>query len=469
MHESALNELREALGPDGLVAGPAIDERYLRDINGQMGERPLALARPRDTAGVAQVLRVCNAAGIPVVPQGGQTGLVLSCRTSSNELLLSTDRMNAIESVDPDGGTALVQAGVVLQVLQEHLEPQGLSFPLDLGARGSCTIGGNIATNAGGNRVIRYGMTRDLVLGLEVVLADGTVLDGLRPYIKNNTGVDLKQLFIGTEGVLGVITRAVLRLVPLPAQVLVAFCALPDFDHVRALLRHLRARLGGNLTAFEVLWQDYYTRYLTLRHSRPPLPDAHDFYVLVEASGSAQDDLQSLLEDALGEAMEQDIIDNVVVAKSAGESEDIWHMRDSAVDVARTTGSHSSFDVSLRIAEMAAFADELEGVVQGISPDAQVVIFGHAGDGNLHLIIGWGKAGKAIKKPLETAVYELVRRYAGSVSAEHGIGVARLPYLGHTRSAAEIRTMQTLKHALDPNGILMPGRVLAREAGSGPA
>lgn len=467
MHERTLSDLHTFLGPDGLLLGDRIGERHRGDIHGNLGVPPIAVARPRDTAEVSRVLATCSAAGIPVVTHGGRSGLVLSCSTREGELVLSTERMTAIESIDPDACTAVVQAGVVLQTLQERLEPDGLSFPLDLGGRGSCTIGGNIATNAGGNRVIRYGMTRELVLGIEAVLADGTVLDGLKPFIKNNTGVDLKQLFIGSEGVLGVVTRAVLRLIPKPQDTAVALCGLADFAQVRALLRHLRQRLGGDLTAFEVLWKDYYTRYLTLQKARLAMPDAHDFYVLVETSGSRDDGLQERFERALGEAIEQEIVENAVVAKSGAESLQLWEMRDLALEVSRTMGPSSGFDVSLRIADMAAFAGDLAALARGIDARCETLVFGHAGDGNLHLGVSHPLEVADGKSRVESAVYDLVRRYGGSVSAEHGIGVTRLAYLGHTRTEAEIATMRALKNTLDPDWILNPGRVFLREpAGS---
>ena len=464
MVERALDSLAAILGPGGLLVGDDIGDRHRGDIHGNLGDPPLAVARPRDTAEVSRVLAVCNAAGIPVVTHGGRSGLVLACSTRSGELVLSTERMTAIESIDADACTATVQAGVVLQALQERLEPEGLSFPLDLGGRGSCTIGGNIATNAGGNRVIRYGMTRDLVLGVEAVLADGTVLDGLKPFIKNNTGIDLKQLFIGSEGMLGVVTRAVLRLIPRPDDTAVAFCGLAGFDRVRALLRHLRRRLGGDLTAFEVIWKDYYTRYLRLHPSGAPMPDAHRFYVLTESSGSLGDGLQQRFERALVDAIEEGIVDDVVIAKSGSESAALWHMRDLAIEVSRTLGPHTGFDVSLRIADMAAFADDLAAVARALSSECETLVFGHAGDGNLHLAVSHVPQAGAGKAQVEQAVYDLVRRYGGSVSAEHGIGMSRRAYLGHTRTEQEIEAMRALKRTLDPKCILNPDRVFARRA-----
>lgn len=454
--------LREVLGPTGLLTDSDAGERHRRDVLGNEGLPPMAVARPRNTGEVSRVLALCNAAGVRVVTQGGRTGLVLACLPHEGELALSTERMNDIEIIDADAGTATVQSGVVLQALQEKLEPLGLAFPLDLGGRGSCTIGGNISTNAGGNRVIRYGMTRDLVLGIEAVLADGTVLDGLKPFQKNNTGFDLKQLFIGSEGVLGVVTRAVLKLVPRPGERRVAFCGLSSFDGVRALLRHLRSRLAGELTAYEVLWKIYYTKLESLNKLRLPMPDAHAFYVLVEASGQG-DGAQSVgFELALSDALEQGIVQDVVVAKSETEALAIWSMRDMAIEVSRTLDPIVPFDVSLRIADMLAFTDELEQVIRKVDPACRAIVFGHVGDGNLHIAVHRPPSREDAFALIEHAVYGLVERYGGSVSAEHGIGMLKREFLGHTRTAAEISVMRALKNTLDPKGTLNRDRIFER-------
>src|SRR6186997_3240382 len=251
MSEDFIDELRNRLDEGAVLAGGDIDARYHHDSAGNPVQKPRAVVRPRTTEDVSALLRLCHREGVPVTTQGGMTGLVRGALPNANEIVLSMERMNSVEEVDASAGVAIVQAGTPLQKLQERVEQDGMMFPLDLGSRGSCTIGGNISTNAGGNRVIRYGMTRDLVLGLEAVLADGTVLKGVRKYIKNNTSTDLKQLFIGTEGTLGVVTRAALRIFPAPAEQQVVLCALPSFDKVRAMLDLARKRLGGELTAFE--------------------------------------------------------------------------------------------------------------------------------------------------------------------------------------------------------------------------
>ena len=367
--------------------------------------------------------------------------------------------MSAIESVDADAGMATVQAGVILQTLQEHVDAMGFLFPLDLGGRGSCTIGGNIATNAGGNRVIRYGMTRELVIGLEAVLADGTVLDGLTPVIKNNTGPDLKQLFIGSEGVLGVVTRAILRLVPKPADRAVALCAAPDFLSIRALLRRARSGLGGELTAFEVMWNSYYSRAVQVAGKAPPIAGGHPFYALVEASGADAAVLSRRLESTLNAALEDGSVLDAVVAKSSAEIDHLWHLRDISIEVSRLMLPLVPFDVSVPVAAMEPFVNRLNAAVLALDPRCDTLVFGHVGDGNLHIGVHRPEERPELFERIEETVYSLVGEYRGSVSAEHGIGVLKRDFLHHTRSHAEIAAMRALKRALDPKGILNPGRI----------
>ena len=455
-----LKALQQLLGDRGFVPGSGVEERYLVDVLGQRGAPPLALLRPANTAEVSRSLAICHGAGLPVVTQGGRTGLAQGQLPRSGEVVLSLERMNAIESVDADAAMATVQAGVILQALQDRVEPLGLMFPLDLGGRGSCTIGGNIATNAGGNRVIRYGMTRELVIGLEAVLADGTVLDGLKPLIKNNTGVDLKQLFIGSEGLLGVVTRAIVRLLPRPPQRSVALCAAPDFAQVRALLRHVRTGLGGELTAFEVMWDSYFSRAVRLGGKAPPIAGGHAFYVLVEGSGADAALLADSMERTFHEALQQGIIADAVLAKSNAESERLWHLRDIAIEVSRLIDPIVPFDISVAIADMDRFVPELQQVARGIDARCEVIVFGHVGDGNLHLAVHQPPERPELFEAIEQAVYALVGRYGGSVSAEHGIGWLKREYLRHSRSPQELATMRALKDTLDPRHILNRDRIL---------
>lgn len=456
--------LREALGERAVLTGDDIGAACLGDIVGRRSGQPLAVLRPANTAEVSKALALCNAASVPVTLQGGRTGLVMGGVPREGEIVLALERMNQIESIDTDAAMATVQAGVVLQALEERLEPLGLIFPLDLGARGSCTIGGNISTNAGGNRVIRYGMTRELVVGLEVVLADGTVLDGLRPFLKNNTGPDLKQLFVGTEGTLGVVTRAILRLAPAPAGRLVALCALADFTGVRNLLRHVRGRLGGELTAFEAMWQSYADRAFARLERTPPLAPGHPFYVLVEASGNDREALAERFEDTLAAAMSAGDVLDVVITKSDAEVAEFWKVRDMSVEVSRSIDPVVAFDVSVAVADMETFVARAGERVRAYDERCEMIVFGHVGDGNLHLAVHAPADRPGSVDAVDAAVYGVVGEFGGSISAEHGIGILKRAYLGHSRTPAEIATIRALKNALDPKATLNPGRIIPVQA-----
>ena len=462
MSPAIIDDLRGAFDATTILTGNDIDARYHTDMAGVGVAPPLAVARPRSTEDVSKILKLCHQARVPVTTQGGMTGLVRATMPLPGEIVLSTERMNAIEEVDAGGGVVITQTGVPLQRLQERVGEHGFMFPLDLGARGSCTIGGNISTNAGGNRVIRYGMTRDLVLGLEAVLADGTILSGVRKYIKNNTGIDLKQLFVGTEGTLGVVTRAALRIFPAPAEQQVALCALPGFDAVRALLGLARTRLAGDLTAFEVMWNEYYRLTTELvKGVAAPLPTHHPFYVLLEASGSDAERIRNDPETMLETALEQEIILDATVASSGAAAAAIWKIRDSSVELSRAQGPGGvGFDISLAIDKMEAFANALDKALKQIDKDAYAIVFGHAGDGNLHVNARYTPTQDRTEEITEL-VYGITGDFAGSISAEHGIGLLKRPYLRLSRTEAEIETMRTLKRALDPHGILNPGRIFA--------
>jgi FAD/FMN-containing dehydrogenase len=456
-----IDDLRAAFDATTVLTGADIDARYHTDMAGIPVAPPLAVMRPRSTEDVSKFLKLCHRARVGVTTQGGMTGLVRATMPLSGEIVLSMERMNTIEEVDTGGGVVITQTGVPLQRLQERVGESGFMFPLDLGARGSCTIGGNISTNAGGNRVIRYGMTRDLVLGLEAVLADGTVLKGVRKYIKNNTGIDLKQLFVGTEGTLGVVTRAALRIFPAPAEQQVALCALESFDQVRAFLGLARTRLGGDLTVFEVMWNEYYRLTTELvKGVAAPLPSNHAFYVLLESSGSDAERIRNDLENMLEKALEQEIILDATIASSGAAAAAIWKIRDSSVELGRAIGPNGvGFDISLAIDKMEAFAITINNELRAkIDRDAYAIVFGHAGDGNLHVNAKY-PPGTDKNEEVTKLVYGITADFAGSISAEHGIGLLKRPYLKLSRTEEEIETMRTLKRALDPHHILNPGRI----------
>ena len=426
-------------------------------------EQPIAaplLLRPASTEEMSRILAECHAASQPVVVHGGLTGLVRGTDATEADIVVSLERMRAIESIDTTQRVAIVQAGVTLQQLQEAADAEGLSFPLDLGARGTATLGGNASTNAGGNRVLRFGMTRDMVLGLEAVLADGTVVSSMNRLIKNNTGYDLKQLFIGSEGTLGVITRMVLRLREKPARQDVAFAAVDRFDSLTRLLKHMDRALGGSLSAFEVMWPDFY-RLVTTEpaRGRPPVPHGHAYYVLIEAMGGDSPADAQRFDAALEVALEQGLIADAAIAQSQSEAATIWALRDDVLQT-RQFGEVFGFDVSLPIAEIPAYLDRVEAGFHGRWPAGRYWVFGHMGDGNLHLVFSEGGLPDDAYDAVQHIVYDPLQAAGGSVSAEHGIGIEKRKWLPLSRNAGEIALMRTLKTALDPRGILNPGRIL---------
>lgn len=416
----------------------------------------LCIVRPADTDEVSRVLAYCNGVGLSVVPQGGRTGLAGGARTCADDVALSLERLRGIAPVDRHGGTVVVGAGVPLQALQDAVRADGLYYPVDLGARGSATIGGTIATNAGGNSVFRYGMTRDQVLGVEAVLADGTVVSSMNRLVKNNTGYDLKQLFIGSEGTLGVVTRVVLRLRPHPGERATAFIGLKRFEDVLALLLSASADAEGALTSFEVMWPSFIETVLKGGRHTLPLGERHAFYVLVEIASRHSTEL---LENAVGNAWEAGIITDAVLAQSLAQADAFWAMRDDIDALTSAMKPVFMYDVSLPQTDMDSYVSALRGGLEQRWPAAECVVFGHIADGNLHVFIGTSDADDHAE--VDALVYELLRPMNGSVSAEHGVGLEKRAYLDVSRSAVEIAVMRRLKDCLDPRGTLNPGKILS--------
>ncbi len=457
--QSLLREIAQVVGPEGLLTGEDVTARSTGWISREPMEA-VAIVRPRTTGEVSQVLKLCHAAGQTVVAHGGMTGLVEGTRTTHAEIALSLERMTTMDEVDQAALTVTVEAGVALQTIQQRAEAAGLLFALDLGARGSATIGGLISTNAGGNRVIRYGMTRNLVLGLEAVLADGTVISSMYPIVKNNSGYDLKQLFIGSEGTLGIVTRAILRLQPMPRSQCTAVIAVREFSALPKVLRELGGALGGTLSAFEVMWNEFY-RLVTTPPARqsPPLPQTYPYYAIVDALGSDQDADQARFEDALERIADSGLIEDCVVALTATERKAIWAIRDD-VDQFHQYRPWFGFDVSMPIPTMESYVSEVRARLSAEWPNHVCFVFGHMGDGNLHLNIHVGSGDHESRHRVEEIVYAGIGVRKGSISAEHGIGLEKRGYLALCRTPAELELMRTMKRALDPKGILNPGKVL---------
>ena len=458
LNDTLRSALEHALVLDGVMAGDAIGSKYHVDWTGKAPCRPALLLRPRSTEGVAHALRLCHEVSQPVVIQGGLTGLAGGATPRLGEYALTLERLTGIEAIDVDSATMTVCAGTTLSAIQDAAAQAGLQFPLDLGARGSCTIGGNLATNAGGNRVIRYGMARDLVLGLEAVLADGTIVSSMNTVIKNNTGYDLKNLFIGSEGTLGVITRAVLRLHAAPKERLTALVALASFAHLVQLLRRARAEFGASLGSFEVMWSNYYEFAAARVLSGPRQFEAqHPFYVVMEIESLSPAADRDKLETWLAAALDEGALADVIIGASLADSARLWRVRDAAGELIPSISNPVSYDISLPIGMMQEYLMQVQRRAAPLVNDLGVLIFGHIGDGNLHLVAGLEDSARA--EELDEIIYSALAG-AGSVSAEHGIGTLKRAYLKYTRTPMEIALMRQIKTTLDPCNILNPGRVL---------
>lgn len=449
-----VHQLRNVLDANAVVTGSAVGESYCGDATDEKGPAPAVVFRPVDTAGVAAVLAACNENRQPVVVQGGLTGLSGGARPVTGEVSLSLERMRAVGTVDRVSGSIMVEAGATLQAVQEAADAAGMMFGVDIGARGTSTIGGNIATNAGGIRVLRYGMFRAQVLGLEAVLADGTVVSGLKGLPKDNSGYDLGQMLIGTEGTLGVVTRACLRLHPRPLVEANAFCALPSLAAAMELLRVLRARLGSLLSAFEVVFPPVYDGVLAHSGVTAPVAPGAAIYALIEIHGQNDAEDEDRFRAVLMELYESGAISDVAVSSSGREYAAIWALREGASAFIFSMDHMTGFDVSLPLASMEAFLDHAAVAVAACDPDAQLYIFGHLGDGNLHYLVR-----SACHEAIADAVFAAVARFGGAISAEHGIGQDKKKWLPLVRGPGDMALMRRLKSALDPANILNPGRV----------
>lgn len=436
--------------------GADVGEGHASDRSVTRGIRPAVLLRPGSTAEVSAMLAACHALSRPVVVQGGLTGLAGGASACAGEVALSLERMRGLGPVDPLGATVLAEAGVPLAVVQQTAAAAGLRFPVDLGARGSATIGGMIATNAGGIRVLAHGMMRRHVLGLEAVLADGTVLMRLGTLAKDNSGPDLGALFIGTEGTLGVVTRAVLALTPAPAFTAMAFCALPGAPDALETFRRLRARLGRRLSAFEFIDGRVHDATVAFGVASPLAPRA-PAYAMVEIEGDTEAD-RDLFEQALAATMETGLVTEAVMGHDGRSQAAFWRFRDGISDCIFAMSEAYGFDIGVPLARLPAFLDATEAAVAAADPAARFWVFGHLGDGNLHYIV-------TTSKPDDVAaiVYRAVAAAGGALSAEHGIGREKTEWLALFRSPAERAQMRRLKAAFDPRGLLNPGRILPDE------
>ena len=462
---SPLDELATVLPPDILLTEPADMERFGRDWMGDYHTRPLAVARPRDAAGVSLVVRECHRLRIPLVPQGGLTGLVGGgVPTDGRELVLSLERMNKVRSIDVIDFAMVVEAGCVLEEAKRAADAAGCLLPITFGAQGSCRIGGNVATNAGGFNVLRYGMTRDLVLGLEVVLADGRIWNGLKVLRKDNRGYDLKQMFIGSEGTLGVITAAALKLFPKPVQVETAFIGLRTVEDAMALYAHMRHACSDLATAFELLMRAPIEVSLAADPTLvDPLSEVYPVYVLCELSCGGGIDLRGVLETAL--TTTEDLVADAVIATSSEQANRLWRLRETMVERQGRGERYFRTDISLPISQIPAFVRQVTPHLAARVPAGDVMLYGHVGDGNLHLNVippaGIGaEARDALFHEAEETIFGVLDQFGGSISAEHGIGRLKRPAFLERIDAVSLDLATRMKQALDPDGILSMGRIL---------
>ncbi len=455
------------VGPKFAVTDPREQEAYLLEPRGLFRGTAAMVLRPGSVAEVSAILALANASGTPVVPQGGNTGLVGGQIAHAGEIVLSLTRLDRIRAIDPTSNTMICEAGVVLAKAQAAAADADRLFPLSLGAEGSCTIGGNLSTNAGGTGALAYGVARDLVLGLEVVLADGRVWNGLNKLKKDNTGYDLKNLFIGAEGTLGVLTAAVLKLFPRPRAVETAFIGLSSPRAALALLQLVQERAGGTVTGFELISR--ISLEFALRHGhgcRDPLAGAHPWYVLIELSSQAtRDALRATIEDVLAAGVERGLVDDAVIAESLEQTKAFWHLRALLSETQKPEGGSIKHDVSVPVASVPDFLDEATAAVEALIPGCRVVPFGHLGDGNVHFNvsqpIGADTAAFLSRwDEVNTCVHAIAFKYGGSISAEHGIGTLKRDLLPGVKDPVALELMRSIKATLDPKGILNPGKVL---------
>jgi FAD/FMN-containing dehydrogenase len=464
-----IERLKAAVGRAGTIDDPADMAPYCRSFrDGWEGRVPLVL-KPQSTAEVAGVVRICAEARVGIVPQGGNTGLTGGSvpHADMSEVIVSTARMKQIRAIDTVNDTITVEAGVVLKEIQIAADRADRLFPLSLGAEGSCQIGGNISTNAGGVNVLRYGNTRNLVLGLEVVLPDGRVWDGLRGLRKDNTGYDMKQVFIGAEGTIGIVTAAVLRLFPKPTASETAWIGVDSPAAGVALLGHVRARLGDTVSAFELIGRPIVELLLAgVPGHEDPMREAHPWYVLMDVTSQGPPgSLHAPLAETLAVAHDAGLLSDALIAASGAQAARLWKMRESLVEAQAAAGGSIAHDVSVPVSRIPEFIARADAAVEAACPGMCRCAFGHVGDGNMHYNpirpLDWDPARLREERPrINRIVHDIVADLSGSISAEHGVGRSRLAELEHYKPPIELDMMRTLKRALDPQGIMNPGKIL---------
>nr|WP_244492237.1 FAD-binding oxidoreductase [Aureimonas sp. AU12] len=457
--------MTQALGADAVLTEPDDIARYCRDWHGDVTTGAVAVLRPNSTGAVSEAVRLCARLGLAIVPQGGNTGLVLGGipDDAGRQVVLSLERMTAIRRIDADDFSAVVDAGCVLEVIKQAVEAEDRFFPLSLGAQGSCRIGGNVSTNAGGINVLRYGMTRELILGLEVVLPDGTIWDGLSTLRKDNRGIDLKQIFIGAEGTLGIVTGVALKLLVKPTQVETALLALAGVEEAMALYRRARRDCCDLMSAFELLGPEAIGLAQIAHPDLPnPMEGSHPAYVLMEMAGTGLIDIRALLDRFLEGALEEGLVLDGVVAASRAQAAQLWRIREGMNDGQAMLGPHLRTDVSVPLSRVAAFVGAARDAVARELPDCRSVAYGHVGDGNIHFNVlppqGADAATAAARiKAAKALVNGVLDGFDGSISAEHGIGRLKREDFEARLKPVQEGLLRALKSAIDPDGRMNPG------------
>ncbi|XCF06358.1 FAD-binding oxidoreductase [Tamlana crocina] len=461
MIEAHIIEIEKKLGSNKVLLGDKVRERYSHIWETDKPLLAKAVIFPLSTQDVSDVLSICHKNHQPVVVHGGLTNLAGSTETNADEIVICMEKMNTIEEFDISSRTITVQSGVILESIHQEVEKKDLLFPINFGAEGSAQIGGVIATNAGGLRVFRYGMTRNLILGLEVVLADGTIISSLKKIIKDNSGYDLKHLFIGSEGTLGVITKAVLRLQQKPKSRSSAFVAMNDFNKVIAFLKFIDAGLAGILSGYELLWERNFKAMTAPATNIPkPLPYGYKYYVLIEGLGSNQEQDQQKLEELLEEALIDELILDAAVSQSVKHTELFWRIREDVDILVDQCNNVQNFDISLPISEIGTYVDSIFDILNKIPEVENFFAHGHVADGNIHFLISKTNNSQDLTDKINKIIYAPLTDLGGSVSAEHGIGSHKKTYLKFCRSNEEIQLMRSIKTTMDSRGILNRDKII---------
>lgn len=450
----------DLLGHENVLSDEALKNRYVHIWKMDEGLLVQCVVLPRSTEHVAAIVKICHERNQSIVVHGGLTNLVGSTEVNNTDVVLSLEKLNAIEEIDAESRTMTVQTGVILEAIHSAAQSNNLLFPLSFGAKGSAQIGGVISTNAGGVRVLKYGMTRQLILGLEVVLADGSILSSMKKIVKDNSGYDLKQLFIGAEGTLGIITKAVLKLVELPQSRVSAFIGVASYTKVVSLLKFLDHSLSGKLSGFELIWKDTY-KAMTSQPSMmsPPLPHDYEYYVLIEMQGVDQVGDQMHLENCLAEALEKSLLEDAVLASNQSDLNWFWTIREDVAVLVSQMKLPQYFDISIPIPLIGKVIADMQAKLEKVTGVTHVYTFGHVADGNIHFLIGKKDDSPGLASTINDIVYAPLEAIGGSVSAEHGIGMHKKAYLKFCRNDIEIKLMKQLKESLDPKGILNPGKI----------